>query len=285
MSETQPIPTVSLVSELGEPCQVDQPKGRKWPLFAALLSSIVPGSGQLFLGQVLNGSFLFTVFLGILLCFWPLRLLVYYPAFLALVLAWGTLYIYAACSALLARRHSMIPRASRWWLAVVLPVVLLSAELLGAATIRLAGFRAFGVPSTSMEKTISKGDHVVVDTHYYRSHTPKRQDVVVFLRDGTFFVKRVMAAGGDTIEGRNGLILVNGKAILEPYIQHIGEPPSYLNTFGPITVPTGEFFVMGDNRDVSFDSRSPEFGYVDATSIVGKSLYIFGSDRIGESID
>jgi signal peptidase I len=135
-----------------------------------------------------------------------------------------------------------------------------------------------------MEKTISKGDHVVVDTHYYRSHAPKRQDVVVFLRDGTFFVKRVMAAGGDTIEGRKGLILVNGNAILEPYIQHIGEPPPYLNTFGPITVPAGEYFVMGDNRDVSFDSRSPEFGYLHATSIVGKSLYIFGSDRIGESI-
>jgi hypothetical protein len=106
------------VSELSERHLVEQPKGRKRPLFAALLSSIVPGSGQLFLGQLLNGSVLLTVFFGILLCFWPLRLLEYYPAFLALVLAWSTLYIYAACSALLARRHSMSPRPSKWWLAV-----------------------------------------------------------------------------------------------------------------------------------------------------------------------
>jgi len=284
---SEPRPTLEF-SLNGEPVSPEQkPEGRQPSksrnLAAALLSSLVPGSGQFLIGQSRHGWILLTALSVVLLCFWPLRLPRYYAALILLFLGWSVLYVYAACSALLARR----PHAdglSKWWLLAFVPLALVGAEVLGSGTTRAAGFRAFGVPSSSMEKTISRGEHVVVDCHFYRGRAPERRDVIVFLKDSVFFVKRVVAISGDSVEGKNGIVLINGQPIDEPYVQHNGSPPPGLNTFGPMIVPAGKYFVMGDNRDVSLDSRSPEFGFLDSTSVVGKSLYVFGSDRIGKSI-
>src|SRR2546425_6271687 len=76
----------------------------------------------------------------------------------------------------------------------------------------------------------------------------------------------------------------NNQPLEETYVEHIGHPPLWMNEFGPILVPAGEYFVIGDNRDVSLDSRSREFGFVTAGSIAGKPLYVLGSDRIGKAL-
>ncbi len=138
------------------------------------------------------------------------------------------------------------------------------------------------MPSTSMERTILQGDHVVADMRYYQSRRPERRDLIVFLKEHTFFIKRVVAVGGDTIQGNDGVIFLLGKKQDESYMEHRRTGgPEWLRNFGPIVVPNGKVFVMGDNRDVSLDSRSAAFGLVDDTFIVGKPLYIFGSDRDG----
>jgi hypothetical protein len=199
-------------------------------LLAASFSAVESGSGQPWLRRPRDGAVFLTGFIGILFCFWPLRLPRYYSTLL-LLLAWSALYICAACSALLARHLPASSRPSKWWLVLAMPVALVGAELLGVAAIRVSGFRTFGVPSTSRENTLSRGDHVVVDIHYYRCQAPKRKHVVIYLRDGLFFVKRVIAAGGDTID--------------EPNVQHTGSPPPYLNTFRPSTVPPGRVFRDG----------------------------------------
>jgi signal peptidase I len=153
---------------------------------------------------------------------------------------------------------------------------------------RAAGFRNFSIPSTSMEQTLVPGDRFMVDTHYYRRRSPNRSDIVMFYRDKTFFIKRVIAIPGDTIQGTNGTVSLNGQALIEEYIQHIhgGSDVAELNTFGPITVPSGKYFVMGDNRDVSYDSRSHDFGFVGGETIAGKPLYIYksGADRSGKNL-
>jgi signal peptidase I len=128
-----------------------------------------------------------------------------------------------------------------------------------------------------MEPTIIVGDRVIVDLTCYRESKPKPNDVVVIQRVGTFLIKRVVATGGDTVESKNDLVLVNGKLRQEPYIEHIGDVlhlNQHTKQFGPMTVLPGQLFVLGDNRDNSMDSRIAEFGPVTEDSVVGRVLYI-----------
>jgi signal peptidase I len=139
------------------------------------------------------------------------------------------------------------------------------------------GFRAMEFRSSAMETTLLKGDKFMIDRSYYRRHFCNRQDLVVMRREDFLTVKRVIAVAGDSIEGRSQQILLNGHLLDEPFIQHtmqVGTNPKQ-DTFGPITVLPGRYFVMGDNRDLSLDSRSPEFGQVDGDAIVGRPLYIY----------
>ncbi len=141
-----------------------------------------------------------------------------------------------------------------------------------------------------MELTLLIGDLFISDKTYYRHVPVERDDLVVMRRKDYWTVKRVVAIGGDMIEARNRQILVNGRLLNEPFIQHSrpeGADPE-MDSFGPVAVPEGKYFVMGDNRDVSLDSRTSEFGLVDRSAIVGKPLYIFWSpakQRRGKELD
>jgi signal peptidase I len=130
-----------------------------------------------------------------------------------------------------------------------------------------------------MENTISRGDHIVVDLKHFRNSHPQMGDLVIVQKDGLQIVKRVIGIGESSVEGKDGKVYVDGKALEEPYVVHTGNPPPQLTLFGPIHVPKGKLFLMGDNRDVSYDSRMPEFGLVDQSTIVGKPLYIYRSDK------
>jgi signal peptidase I len=281
----EPIPISPPVLPVDPAAPARPSGGTKRHLLAALFSAIAPGSGQLFLGQQRKGAVLFLTLVAILIGFWPLRLLRFYAGFVVLYCAWIALYGYGACSAQLARGLPASARPSKWWLAAVVPVTILTSTLLGQAVTRASGFRSFTVPSTSMERTITQGDHIVADMRYYHARRPEHREIIIFLTGGTFFVKRVIATSGDAIEGRNNVIFINGKEQDEPYVEHTSRAPSnWLSNFGPIYIPSGKYFVMGDNRDVSLDSRWAEFELVDGNSIVGKALYIFASDRQGRNI-
>ena len=147
--------------------------------------------------------------------------------------------------------------------------------LLVAGTLSCSSQKVFTLPNNAMEPTILNGEKFAVEMKPFQ---PARGDLVVFERDGLLLVKRVIAVAGDTIQGHNNEIFLNGSLISERYIQHIGLLPPFA-TFGPVTISTSKVFVAGDNRDYSFDSRSPEHGLISTGDIKGRPLKIVESSN------
>jgi signal peptidase I len=168
-------------------------------------------------------------------------------------------------------------RGPRWWLLFLIPLALMISFVHSNWLLRVAGFQIFDVPSTGMQPIVLNADRILIDLRQYRDAKPKPHDIVIFRKDGLFFIKRVVAVGGDTIESKDGVLFVNGHQLREPYVQHVGNPPPELRTFGPTQIPQEELFVVGDNRDVSRDSRLPDFGPIGEQSVAGKALYVLRS--------
>lgn len=126
------------------------------------------------------------------------------------------------------------------------------------------------VPSSSMETTVMAGDRIFVNRLSYVFGEPQRGDIVTFIYpdDGeTLYLKRVMGLPGETIQGIGGVIYIDGEPLEKDFTQEI----SYDN-FGPYTVPKDCFFMMGDNRNDSWDSRYWKHTFVEKQDIVGKAM-------------
>ncbi len=126
------------------------------------------------------------------------------------------------------------------------------------------------VPSGSMENTIMTGDRIIALRTSYWFDSPERGDIVVFRfpddeSGKTLYVKRVIGLPGETVEIVDGTVYIDGTALTETYLK---EPP--LGSFGPYTVPEGHYFMLGDNRNGSSDSRFWENTYVAEDEILGK---------------
>lgn len=191
-----------------------------------------------------------------------------------------------------------------------LPILILVALVL-ALIIKTFLVQAFSIPSNSMQNTLQVGDRVLVDklTPWFGAE-PERGEVVVFhdpggwlneappsdsgpvlegIQKGLSFIglmpsaeeqdliKRVIAVGGDTVECKGvGPVKVNGKALDETSYIFPGDTPCEDNDFGPVKVPQGKLWVMGDHRQDSLDSRyhekSPDKGFVDEDLVVGRAI-------------
>ena len=154
-------------------------------------------------------------------------------------------------------------------------VVIIVLALTVAIVVKTFLIQAFYIPSGSMEPTLKPGDRVLVNKLSYDLHSIHRGDIVVFKRppseaaDPTIkdLIKRVIGLPGDRIEGRDGLVYINGQLLKEPYL-----PPGTVTSNLPMrTVPPGEYFVMGDNRGNSNDSRFG-LGPIPAHLIVGRAF-------------
>jgi len=148
--------------------------------------------------------------------------------------------------------------------------------------------QAFKIPTGSMESNLLIGDHLLVNKFVYGLHSgilskllpykePARGDVMVFKYPNNpevAYVKRLMGLPGDKIEMIGRTLYVNDKALKEDYTQYI-DPGSTYDHYGPYSVPPGQYFAMGDNRDNSQDSRF--WGFVPRDYILGKALVIYWS--------
>lgn len=183
--------------------------------------------------------------------------------------------------------------------------------LLLALFIRTFVVQAFKIPSPSMVPTLLVGDHILVNKFLYGTkipfsdnrilpvREPERGDIIVFRFPGdrnVDFIKRCMAVGGETIEIREKQVFINGVPIEDPHAHFKDVRGGYVvprDNFGPVTVPEGKLFMMGDNRDNSNDSRY--WGFVDVADIKGKTIVIYWSwdkyrkwprfGRMGDSIE
>ena len=158
-----------------------------------------------------------------------------------------------------------------WALVVVIALVV----ALGVRTFLLAHFVVEG---SSMYSTLETGDRVFVNKVSYRLHDPNRGDVVVLheIRGTTErdLIKRVIAVGGEEIEMRSCEVRIGGQLLLEPYLDPtVVTPGNCGGDFGPLIVPDGTVFVMGDNRAGSQDSRA--LGPIVLDDIVGRAFVVF----------
>ncbi|HEX4916148.1 MAG TPA: signal peptidase I [Vicinamibacterales bacterium] len=166
-----------------------------------------------------------------------------------------------------------------------------------ALFVRTFVFQAFKIPTGSMKPNLLVGDHLLVNKFIFaptasgleRALLPmrpiERGDIVVFKypeepeRD---FIKRVIGLPGDTLELQNQTLLINGQPLNEPYAHYLFPPAAegrmegdVRRKYGPVTVPDGHYFMMGDNRDDSQDSRF--WGFLPQSYVKGRALFIYWS--------
>jgi signal peptidase I len=166
-----------------------------------------------------------------------------------------------------AREPSYFQRELRIWSRDLL------LALCFAVVIIVFLYQPVKVEGTSMAPLISDQERIFINKIVYRFEPISRGDVVVFwypLDKTKSFIKRVIGLPGETVEIRQGRVFVDGERLVEPYV-----PPQYFDStsFNTVHVPAGAYFVMGDHRDSSNDSRV--FGFVPASDIYGKAVFAY----------
>ena len=176
-------------------------------------------------------------------------------------------------------RWSSRRRAIEW-------LVIAAVAVCVALVIRVYVVQTFDIPSPSMTPTLKVGDRILVNKLAYRFHGVGRGDIIVFRRPPaedcgtpvTDLVKRVIGLPGETIWDKNGTMYIDGKVLAQPWLPK-NDPNTYTPSFGPVKIGANSYFVMGDNRKVSCDSRY--WGTVNRSLIVGKvEMLIWPLDRV-----
>ncbi len=299
---------------------------RRW--YVAVILNVASGTGYLYLGRPVRAVVaavwgllaLFALANG--LGGWlatPLGVL-------ALVLGSAGFLIFVLIDAArIARleRAFVLQRYNKWWVYVAWLACFTGVGFMKpfASTSGGAPIRAFSIPSRSMEPTVRLGDHVIADMRAYDRAEPAPGDVAVFRdprSESTIFVKRIVGVPGDDVQMIKGVLHLNKRAVMatangtrdladagtsraarakilretlpngRSYDTLDQIKDSVLDTTEPLVVPSGHYFVIGDNRDDSIDSRSRQFGFIPRQNFIGKMITVYWSwtlGRIGNRVE
>jgi signal peptidase I len=289
----------------------EAPAARRQPWVAVVLSCFCTGLGQIYCGRPGSGLTLFLTSLGVwpvalLLAAATPSGVAFTVCLLALALVLG-LYLYSVIDAFRLARRCTAPSGpadyDRGRVYALFILVGLSYPLGVVASVRSNVFEAFVLPTRSMAPTFLDGDHILVNKLTYQTRPVQRGDVVVFRAPSDRqqnWIKRVIGLPGDTVAVRGGEVIVNGKKLERDRVplssldrikdqlpgkvfQEVNSGRRYLVMLGAgdkaaedypeQKVPEGTLFVLGDNRDLSLDSRG--FGFVPLGDVIGAVQYIY----------
>ena len=148
--------------------------------------------------------------------------------------------------------------------------------------ITFVGQRTY-VSGSSMENTLSHGDNLIVDKITYRFSDPKRYDIIVFpfrYQEDVYYIKRIIGLPGETVQIRDGEIYIDGEILYESYGREVMKSAGLAAE--PVTLGEDEYFVLGDNRNDSTDSRDPNVSLIHRDEIIGRArISIWPLDEIG----
>ena len=273
-------------------------KKRRIPLIAAVLSLVTPGLGQLYNAQILKGIIFFLASLLIPMILSLAGLQFQFYGLVVILLFSICLWLFIIGEAFFSakkKKEVVLKRYNKWYVYLIIILLMLGTYIIptdfianiASETLR---FSAYKMPTGSMEPTLSIGDYLIVDFKYFKKNEPQTGDLVIlqYPKDPTkVFIKRVIALEGEKIEIKDKQVYINDEAIQESY--KVLKSISYdavRDNFGPELVPSDHCFVMGDNRDNSYDSRY--WGFLPIKNIKGKPLYIYwakNKKRIGKKIE
>lgn len=139
------------------------------------------------------------------------------------------------------------------------------------------------VSGSSMETTLSDKDQLIVDKMTYRFRDPKRYDIVVFpyqYQDNTYYIKRIIGLPGETVQILSGMVYIDGMRLDEHYGNEMMENPGIAEE--PLTLDENEYFVLGDNRNNSSDSRASDGGLIHRKDLIGRAwIRVWPLSQIG----
>ena len=274
---------------------------RRSPLVAGLVSLLDPGLGFAYNANFRKGIVITISFLlGATLLVVGGALRSFATGLTAMsIMVFARIY-FIILSFLQARKNGrvVLTKFNRWY---VYGAYLLLSILASSLIKSLSPTKSFHVPGSAMEPAIQAEEYIVADTDYYDDHDVKVGDIIVFRNPNDprlLNVKRCIALGGQTVGIRDGIAYVDGdlslpslllkratqriipRGVQDPRIYPLGAGNE--DQYGPVTVPEGQLFLLGDYRDNSLDSRF--FGFIGSDAVVGKVAYIYWSNdfnRVG----
>jgi signal peptidase I len=284
---------------------------RRRPWTAVFLSLVMPGLGQIYCGDIASGIAVMSVVTMFAVCWMVGILNKKTPVFSFSLIMWIVILLATVFAAIDAWRRACRIRYDyklkdyNHWAIYLALIWISSVGVIGyTALFRNSMAEAFRIGSESMVPSIMKGDQLLADKTAYDKAEPQRGDIILFSNPQNRKqrnVKRIVALGGDTVEIKNGQLLINGQPLQREQIkagQQEGDIFYEINNgvryqiciakssgtseatamdFGPVTVPQYQCFVMGDNRSNSYDSR--QYGTISLGAIKGKFRYLYWPSR------
>ena len=267
---------------------------RRWWI-AGLFSYLVPGLGQVYNGQATKGlfyNFLITLWGGVVFSFvfhmmkqsiTPINIALLFVILFISLMAHLFIIFEAIKTSRRRRMEDGLKAYNRWTIYLAVIVISLTVDYSVSNAVKENIIKPFRIPTGSMEPTLLNGDFLLSNQVYYSGTNPTRGEVVIMKypeNEKINYIKRIIGMPGDTLEIRDKMFYIDNQQIDEPYIkitdaENIRQPSVLRDNYGPVIVSSDEYFVMGDYRDNSLDSR--DWGMVKRHQIIGKPVFIYWS--------